>query len=117
VYASHVLEHIQYHRKAIKRWYEVLKPGGHLIILVPHRDLYEQRRMLPSKWNDEHLRFWLPEEEDLPCTLSLKKEILAAIPNANFVEFRVVDEGYEPSGGPLDHPIGEYSIEAVVRKA
>jgi SAM-dependent methyltransferase len=116
VYASHVLEHIQYHRKALKRWYEVLKPGGHLIICVPHALLYEKKRTLPSYWNQEHVRFWLPEEEEPPCTLSLKKEILAAIPNADIVEFRVLDDCYEAGGGPNDHPMGEYSIEAIVRK-
>lgn len=117
VYASHVLEHIPFHRKALKRWYEVLKPGGHLIIVVPHRDLYEKKKSLPSSWNQEHVRFWLPEEEDPPSTLSLKKEILLAIPNANIVLLRVLDEDYEPGSGPIGHPIGEYSIEAIVQKA
>ena len=126
VYASHVLEHIPFHKKAICRWYEVLKPGGHLIICVPHRDLYEKKRFLPSNWNHEHVRFWLPDNEELPCTLCLKKEILSALPNANIVSYRVLDEGYMPQldeetlknsiVDAEDHPAGEYSIEAIIQK-
>lgn len=126
VYASHVLEHLKYHRKAIRRWFEVLKPGGHLIICVPHRDLYEKKKMLPSNWNHEHVRFWLPNLEEPPCTLNLNKEINLAIPQADIVSFRVLNEGYaeqidEGIANELgievsDHPVGEYAIEAIIRK-
>jgi SAM-dependent methyltransferase len=116
VYASHVLEHLIHPAKAIERWYDILSPGGHLTIVVPHRDLYEKRRVLPSNWNHDHKYFWLPEEEDLPCTKSLRKEILKRIPNANIVSFRVIDDGYNYSLGKEEHPIGEYSIEAIIQK-
>jgi hypothetical protein len=33
----------------------VLKPGGHLVCLVPDEDLYEQG-MFPSTFNDDHKR-------------------------------------------------------------
>jgi len=118
VYASHILEHIKYPRAAIRRWYEVLKPSGHLIILVPHRDLYEQKIELPSQWNGNHEHFWLPDEEDKSsfATLSLKKEVLKVIPDADIVSLRVLDEGYEPNSGPYNHPIGELSIEIIIKK-
>lgn len=116
IYASHLLEHIQYPTKAIQRWYEVLKTGGHLIILVPHRDLYEKKKFLPSMWNPDHKYFWLPDEEQPPCTKSLKKEVLLAIPNANIVSLRVLDEGYDYALQRNEHPIGEYSIELIVQK-
>jgi SAM-dependent methyltransferase len=109
------VEHLSSPRKAIKRWYEVLQPGGHLIIIAPHRDLYEQKKMLPS-YNPEHMRFWLPDEEDLPCTKSLEKEVLAAIPDADILSLRVLDEGYEPGTKDRMHPLGEYSIELIVKK-
>jgi SAM-dependent methyltransferase len=116
VYASHVLEHLKLPNKALRRWYEVLKPGGHLIVCVPHRDLYEGRSFTPSQWNDDHKYFWLPDVEEPPCTKSLKREIMAAIPAANIVSFRVLDEGHDPSLLPNCHPIGEYSIEAIIQK-
>lgn len=115
IYASHILEHIQYPAKAIKRWYELVEPEGHLIICVPHRDLYEKKRVLPSRWNHDHKHFFLPEEGEAPCTMNFKEVILSAIPNADFKEFRVLDEGYK-SNGPNKHSNGEYSIEAVIKK-
>lgn len=116
VYASHVLEHLQYPQKAIRRWYEITRPGGHLIIIVPHRDLYERKRFPPSNWNPEHTYFWLPDAEDPPMTKSLKKEVLTAIPNAEIVQFRVLDDGYDYTIPPDCHAIGEFSIECIVKK-
>jgi len=116
VYSSHLLEHLNHPEVAIKRWYEVLKRGGHLIIVVPHRDLYEQRRELPSKFNIDHKYFWMPDEEEPPVTKSLKKEVLAAIPDADIVSLVILDDGYEPNSGSDDCPVGEFSIEIIIRK-
>jgi len=38
VFASHVLEHIEVPQKAIAEWMRVLKPGGYLVMLIPHID-------------------------------------------------------------------------------
>ena len=116
VYTSHVLEHMKYPVQAVKRWFDLVRPGGHLIISLPHRDLYEKRKTLPSQWNPDHKYFWLPETEEPPCTKSLKGVILEAIPNANIVDFRVIDTGFSAHVEPDQHPIGEYSIEAVIKK-
>ena len=40
VYSSHCLEHIDDYRSALKEWWRLVKPGGHLILYLPHRDLY-----------------------------------------------------------------------------
>ena len=116
VYASHVLEHLQFPHLALKRWYEVLKPNGYLCISIPHRDLYEKKKFLPSQWNPDHKYFWLPEDTDPPFTKSLRAVTLEAIPNANILEFRVVDEGYDYNQAGNEHPVGEYSIEMVIQK-
>ena len=116
VYASHVLEHLQFPQKALRRWYQILKPGGHLIVIVPHRDLYEKKRFPPSNWNPEHTYFWLPDQEDPPATKSLKKEVLNAMPEAKIVQFRVCDDGYDYSLPENCHPVGEFSIECIVKK-
>lgn len=116
VYASHVLEHLQYPVKALKRWYEITKPGGHLIVCVPHRDLYEKKRFLPSRWNPEHAYFWLPREEDRPCTRSLWHTVHEAIAEPNIVSFRVLDKGHNADLSAEVHSVGEYSIECIIRK-
>lgn len=116
VYASHVLEHLELPVLAVRRWLEILKPGGNLIIVVPHRDLYEKKRFTPSRWNEEHAYFWLPEEEDLPCTRSLKKVVREANHQARIIDMRVVDDGYNYSLDDVTHPVGEYAIECIVTK-
>ena len=39
--------------KAILEWWQLVKPGGHLILLVPDEDLYEQD-IFPSRFNGDH---------------------------------------------------------------
>lgn len=40
VHASHILEDIEGTHDALREWFRVLKPGGHLIILCPHKSYY-----------------------------------------------------------------------------
>lgn len=40
IFSSHLLEHIQDTRAALANWWKKLKPGGHLVLYLPHRDLY-----------------------------------------------------------------------------
>jgi SAM-dependent methyltransferase len=115
VYASHVLEHLNDPLEALRNWWRILATGGHLIVLVPHRDLYEKRLTLPSRWNGEHKTFWLPDDFDPPVTWSFRWAIERAVPDGELVLFQVLDECYQANGN--DHAGGEYSIEAIVRKS
>ncbi|MCK0507907.1 methyltransferase domain-containing protein [Aromatoleum anaerobium] len=40
VFSSHLLEHIEDYRAALAEWWQVIKVGGHLVLYLPHRDLY-----------------------------------------------------------------------------
>lgn len=40
VFSSHLLEHIQDYKAALKEWWRVLKDGGNLCLYLPHRDYY-----------------------------------------------------------------------------
>ncbi|MFO1043640.1 MAG: glycosyltransferase family 9 protein [Planctomycetaceae bacterium] len=105
VYASHVLEHLPDPMTAVGNWWRITAKGGHLIVNVPHRDLYERKTELPSKWNTEHKTFWLPDE---------LKDLLE-IATGKTPTIRVLNEGWKEV--PLDvHPVGEYSIEGIVEK-
>ena len=42
VYSSHCLEHMKDAPKALSQWWDLVKPGGYMVIIVPHEDLYEQ---------------------------------------------------------------------------
>jgi SAM-dependent methyltransferase len=115
VYASHLLEHMHSPEVALRSWWRVLKPGGFLIVAVPERDLYEQRRRLPSRLNPDHKTFFLLDSDDPPDTLGLLPLIERALDGFSVCEAKVCDEGYavvedEPQ------PQGEYQIEVVLRK-
>ena len=40
VYSSHLLEHIVDTRSSLKEWWRVVKPGGYLVLYLPHKDFY-----------------------------------------------------------------------------
>lgn len=114
VYASHVLEHLDQPTTAIKNWWRILKDDGYLIIIVPHRDLYERKLELPSQWNPDHKWFYLPDQA-AKQTLSLKQIIRDALGPVT-IQMRVLSDGWIEL--PINqHPVGEYSIEAIIKKS
>jgi SAM-dependent methyltransferase len=53
VHSSHCLEDMNDPAIALKNWFRILKPGGHLIVTVPDEDMYEQG-VFPSTFNADH---------------------------------------------------------------
>jgi len=53
VHSSHCLEHMRDPKEALENWLRILKPGGHLVCLIPDEDLYEQG-VFPSTFNTDH---------------------------------------------------------------
>jgi SAM-dependent methyltransferase len=53
VYSSHCLEHLPDPMAALVRWWDILKTGGHLVLLLPDWTLYEHRQW-PSWFNSTH---------------------------------------------------------------
>jgi len=116
VYSSHCLEHLTDAHTALTNWWRVLKNGGHLIVCVPHRDLYERKDHLPSLYNGDHKHFWLPIYGEPPCTFGLVEVFRNAVKGPyQLISLRELSSG--PALAPMDaHPIGPYSIEMIVRK-
>ncbi len=114
-YSSRLLEHLVDPLAALRRWWRILQTGGHLTLFVPHRDLYEKRRTLPSRFNADHKCFLLPDRDDSPHTLSLARLLGVSTPGGRLLHIRTCDEGHTITD-PDCHSDGEYSIEAVARK-
>ncbi len=115
VYSSHLLEHLSDCELALKNWWRVLKPGGYLILYLPHRDLYEKKTRLPSRFNDDHKHFFLPDRDDPPDTLGLVPLLRRTLPELHLIDCRTCDEDYVDPGPTLEST-GEFSIELISQK-
>lgn len=110
VYSSHALEHIPFPEAVIRDWHRVCKVGGFIVCMVPHQHLYEKRRFPPSRFNDDHRRFYTPA--------GLLKEFEEALdPNSYRVRhLRDNDLDFDYTVGPQEHAVGGYEIELAVEK-
>jgi SAM-dependent methyltransferase len=96
VFSSHCLEHMHNPWDALPRWWKLVKPGGHLIVIVPDEDLYEQGYW-PSLFNDDHKHtFTQKEKSPLPVSIQVKR-LIATIPNATLVHLEEQSNGYDYS--------------------
>lgn len=110
VYNSHCLEHISDYKNALYDWMRVLKVGGHMVIAVPHQYLYEKRTSLPSRFNGDHKRHYVPS--------SLLKEVEESL-EPNSYRVRLLEDGdkdYDYSIPPNKHCSGQCEILLVIQK-
>jgi SAM-dependent methyltransferase len=110
VYSSHCLEHLQDYRVVLRNWFRILKSGGYLLLLLPHRDYYEGKKQLPSVHNTDHKVFFLPFIAEPPDTISVYALIQEAL-GANVVIIYLNECSETTSSGDR-----EYSIEVVIKK-
>lgn len=115
VYSSHTLEHMNDVAVSLASWWRVVKPGGHLILYLPERDLYEKRTRLPSRFNPDHKHFFLLDRDDPPDTLGVLPLVARTLTRPEIVYAKVCSDGHTITD-PKRHSDGEYSIEVVLRK-
>jgi SAM-dependent methyltransferase len=96
VYSSHCLEHLADPTAALTRWWELVRSGGYLIVLVPDEDLYEQG-IWPSSFNQEHKTTWTtwkaPGDSWSPVSRNLRDE-LQVLPGGELCSLRFLNAGY-----------------------
>jgi SAM-dependent methyltransferase len=94
VFSSHTLEHMQDPYAALKEWFALVKPGGHLIFLVPDEDLYEQGHA-PSIFNPDHkATFTLHKEQSWSPRSVNVLDLVRSVP-AQVVSVTLQDHGYD----------------------
>ena len=59
-FSSHTLEHIEDYHAALSEWWRIVKPGGYLVLYLPHRDHYPRIGQPGS--NHDHKHDFAPEE-------------------------------------------------------
>lgn len=108
VYSSHCLEHVSDPQAALARWFRVTRPDGHLIVVVPDREMYERNRW-PSAFNPDHKTAF---------TVAVLFEILLPV-IGHVIKIERLTEHFDPSL-PTDYDqtqgLAECAIEFVVRK-
>ena len=120
VHSSHCLEHMVDPQAALQRWFDVVKPGGHMVLLFPDEDMYEQG-VWPSNKNSDHKwtfsifkrKSWSPKSRNV---LDMVAKLSEA---AELIKVEKLDASYRYNLPPLDQtltPVGECAIEMVVRK-
>lgn len=60
VFSSHTLEHIEDYQAALAEWWRLVSVGGHLILYLPHCDLYP--RIGTPGSNPDHKHDFAPED-------------------------------------------------------
>jgi SAM-dependent methyltransferase len=120
VHSSHCLEHLRDPAEGLAHWLRILKPGGHMIVLVPDEDLYEGGRF-PSTYNADHkatftiskTKSWSPRSYNL-------LQLLGGLgPAAEVVKLELLDGTHRYKLPRFDQtltPIGESAIEFVLRR-
>ena len=97
VHSSHCLEHMIDPVGAIRGWWALVKPGGHMVVVVPDEDLYEQG-MWPSRFNRDHKhtfrlgkdRSWSPVSLDI-------RALCETLEHSQLVSAQIQDNGYDHS--------------------
>ena len=100
VNSSHCLEHMKDVPSALSQWWELVKPGGYMVIVVPHEDLYEQK-IWPSVFATEshghvatfrlkNKNTWSPVSYDI-------FELASNLTNAKIIDSEIQDLNYDYS--------------------
>lgn len=94
VNSSHCLEHMRDAPAALRDWWRLVRPGGHLVLVVPHEDLYEQG-FWPSLFNRDHkATFRLTGESSWSPVSHSLGDLVRGLEDAELLDLRIQDNGY-----------------------
>jgi len=119
VFSSHTLEHMHDPYAALKEWFALVKPGGHLIFLVPDEDLYEQGHV-PGIFNQDHKatftihkeRSWSPRSVNV---LDLVKSVPADVVGVTLQDYGYDRRLYRHGAPPWGRRLGRLAMRIARR--
>lgn len=97
VYSSHCLEHMRDPRQALRDWWELVKPGGYLFLIVPDEDLYEQG-VFSSRFNADHKATFTISKTKSWSPVSLNVlDLVSELPDSRLISIALQDHFYDRS--------------------
>jgi SAM-dependent methyltransferase len=119
VFSSHSLEHMADPPHALRDWWQLVRSGGHLVVVVPDEDLYEQG-YFPSIFNPDHkATFTIAKRESWsPKSINLL-DLAGSLEGGEVVSIELQDAGYDRrylSHGRVNHALA-YLLHRIRAKA
>ena len=111
VFSSHCLEHIQDTKKALLEWTRVLKAGGYLVLILPHKNFFPNIGQPNS--NPDHKHDFVPSDI---------KKIIDEIGRYGVIQMdtfheKLKDDKVAISEAPkYGHPSLNFSFEIIAKK-
>jgi len=118
VHSAHCLEHVYNPVIALDNWIRICKPGGHLVVLIPDEDLYEQG-VWPPNFNTDHKWAFTLFKVESWCPKSMNVLTLLCRPDIEVLSVKQLHQTFRHYPERFDQtmtPLGECAIEFVVRK-
>jgi len=114
VFSSHSLEHMFDPPQALRDWWQLVKPGGYLVVIVPDEDLYEQG-YFPSLFNPDHkATFTIAKRASWsPKSINLL-DLVRSLENGEVVAIELPAAGYDR--GYLSHGRGHHALANLLHR-
>jgi SAM-dependent methyltransferase len=120
LHSSHCLEHLRDPFEGLANWVRVVRPGGHLVVMVPDEDLYEQS-VWPSTFNPDHKHtFTICKASSWsPVSVNLTDLLASVADQAEVLKVELLHQTFLAGRKREDqtlNPVAECAIEFVLRK-
>jgi SAM-dependent methyltransferase len=121
VHSSHSLEHMSDPYKAIARWIEVCKKGGHLIITLPDEDMFEQGWWPSPYAGVDHKNSWTIKKHQSwsPVSINVTDFFGQQSQQVEILKIELLNNTFnyrDPRWDQTRGPIQECAIEVILRK-
>lgn len=121
VHSSHSLEHMTDPKIALENWIRVTKPGGHIIIMLPDEDLFEQGKWPSMYSGKDHITAWTigKKESWCPASINVIDFLKNFVEDVEILRIELLNNTFLYEAPVMDQtrsPIGECAIEVILRK-
>lgn len=120
IHSSHCLEHVRDPKETLGNWIRICKPTGHLVLVVPDEDLYEQG-VFPSTFNGAHLWTYTIKKNSSWCDKSINIFDLLSefVDKVDILKVELLDATFRYGAPRYDQTyksFGDCAIELILRK-